>query len=473
MNILFLLLCFHSIHQSISSSNQKCKCSKVKPDNTEEWEKQHSKRRHRRLRRNAQGEDNDSDDDRIVGGYATKQNKPWAAKLWDFQNKQLCGASLINKRYVLTAAHCTCQTHICVKGKPMYQPAKVFKVYLGLNNLIVDFENTEVAGKTKYEYGVEDVIPHPDYKTKQDIALVKLNREVKFIDGVIEPICLPKVFDKSDIPKGDERLNVYVAGWGNMTTKCTTNELGPWKNKKCLASFTYKGKKQSDCMNSRSPSSKDDVCKKFKKANKSDYPKKQGEAVLITDGKKNTTCYAYDAGEFGWCKGTESDKNWGWCGLSCNKDLKLADQLQETQLQVLPLSHCKTLITNHGDGGYEFIGRFEMCAGRKKSFKKIKVFEADGSKYKSKGSTIDYIGLNEDGSYKYNYYVSGTDSCNGDSGGALYRWIEGVPTMIAVVSRGWGSLGEDGCAELNYPGIYTRTSKYIDWIKENTKDGSC
>ena len=44
-------------------------------------------------------------------------------------------------------------------------------------------------------------------------------------------------------------------------------------------------------------------------------------------------------------------------------------------------------------------------------------------------------GLNDDGTYKLDYYISGTDSCNGDSGGPAYRWVNGVPTLIGVVSR--------------------------------------
>ena len=44
-------------------------------------------------------------------------------------------------------------------------------------------------------------------------------------------------------------------------------------------------------------------------------------------------------------------------------------------------------------------------------------------------------GLNERREYPYNFYVAGTDSCQGDSGGPVYRWIDGVPTLIALVAR--------------------------------------
>lgn len=57
------------------------------------------------------------------------------------------------------------------------------------------------------------------------------------------------------------------------------------------------------------------------------------------------------------------------------------------------------------------------------------------------------------------YVDGGKDSCYGDSGGAL---------VVPSGAGGWKHAGivsyGDGCAKPNRYGVYTRTSRYIDWI---------
>jgi len=468
--LLTKVLLFHLLFAVSRGANklkkQMCECSKVKLEYHEDWEARHQRRK--------RGLD---DDDRIVGGYEAEKNKPWVAKLW-VKGEFYCGASIINKRYLLTAAHCTCKVLNCDKGKPLYNPSQELLAYLGLNKMATDVFNSELKGVKKFEYGVEDVISHPKYATSNDIALVKLDRDIEFIPGVLEPICLPAADDKSDIPKKGEMLDVYVSGWGRTSdTNCVTDEFGPVKNIKCKKSFTYRDETYTECANVRSPSSKIKECKAFRKAHKDDYPRRPGDVILLTDGTKNTTCYSFNKGEHGWCQAVETDNefdnNWGYCQSSCkitDDTDRLATRLAETRLEVLPLKVCKDLITF---GKYTFVGRNEICAGKKKTFKKIKMFEKNGGVYKLKEEITNYIGLNERREYPYNFYVAGTDSCQGDSGGPVYRWIDGVPTLIALVARGFGAGELDGCAELNFPGVYTRTAKYLDWIQENAADGYC
>ena len=66
----------------------------------------------------------------------------------------------------------------------------------------------------------------------------------------------------------------------------------------------------------------------------------------------------------------------------------------------------------------------------------------------------------------------GADSCKGDSGGGLYvkknttdfGELESSPyLMVGVVSFGSFECG------IGVPGVYTRVSKFVDWIKNNIR----
>jgi secreted trypsin-like serine protease len=62
--------------------------------------------------------------------------------------------------------------------------------------------------------------------------------------------------------------------------------------------------------------------------------------------------------------------------------------------------------------------------------------------------------------------AGGKDTCQGDSGGPLYK-SETINSQSKFVVSGVVSWGA-GCAQVGKPGVYTRVSSYLDWIKSNT-----
>lgn len=74
-------------------------------------------------------------------------------------------------------------------------------------------------------------------------------------------------------------------------------------------------------------------------------------------------------------------------------------------------------------------------------------------------SAGSYNGRIKSGMMCAGYRDGGLDSCQGDSGGPASTKIDGVPTLVGVVS--WG----EGCARRLKYGVYARLTTYSDWIK--------
>uniref|UniRef100_A0A668ARJ0 trypsin n=1 Tax=Myripristis murdjan TaxID=586833 RepID=A0A668ARJ0_9TELE len=65
------------------------------------------------------------------------------------------------------------------------------------------------------------------------------------------------------------------------------------------------------------------------------------------------------------------------------------------------------------------------------------------------------------------YLQGGVDSCQGDSGGPLTCDQNSTHVIYGLVS--WG----DQCGRKNKPGVYTRVTHFLDWIKSKTETNGC
>ncbi|XP_031619835.1 serine protease easter-like [Contarinia nasturtii] len=156
--------------------------------------------------------------ERIVGGVETAPGEyPWLALIKythpRYRPRFACGGSLINKNYVLTAAHCV-STSI-LSG---YSPRSV---RLGEHDLNTDPDCTEDDGETQCAPHVVDmefseIIIHEEYNPSSstqynDIALIRLSNSVEFTN-FLKPICLP--FESTLRDGNLDDVPFVVAGFG-------------------------------------------------------------------------------------------------------------------------------------------------------------------------------------------------------------------------------------------------------------------
>ncbi|XP_073688757.1 chymotrypsinogen A-like [Garra rufa] len=137
---------------------------------------------------------------RIVGGQgAVWGSWPWQASLQK-GGRHFCGGSLINKDWVLSAAHCFKNT-----------VASDVNIYLGRH--LQTGSNLSEISRT-----VTKLISHPKYSTttqNNDIALLQLSSSVAFTD-YIKPVCLAaagSVFGEGTMS--------WITGWGKLKSEDT------------------------------------------------------------------------------------------------------------------------------------------------------------------------------------------------------------------------------------------------------------
>ncbi|XP_042665450.1 transmembrane protease serine 7 [Centrocercus urophasianus] len=132
---------------------------------------------------------------RIVGGTNTKEGEwPWQVSL-HFVGAAYCGASVISKEWLISAAH-------CFQGSKLADP-RAWRAHLGMR----------IQGRAKFVSAVRRIIVHEYYNSRNydyDIALLQLSKPwPDTMSHVIQPICVPPFSHK--VRSGEK---CWITGWG-------------------------------------------------------------------------------------------------------------------------------------------------------------------------------------------------------------------------------------------------------------------
>lgn len=180
---------------------------------------------------------------RIVNGRNTKKNAwPWIAALGYREPKTgkifyLCGASLVTKKHLVTAAH-------CIRDD-------LTTVLLGEHII-----GNDTDGANPEEFRIIKTKKHENFKKStftNDIAIVEIEKEVTFKTG-IQPVCLPsktpRLMQEKFVSEG-----VHIAGWGRTSWRGQRSNallqgiLRVFSNQECKEKFA--GFEDVDIANSK------------------------------------------------------------------------------------------------------------------------------------------------------------------------------------------------------------------------------
>jgi secreted trypsin-like serine protease len=133
---------------------------------------------------------------RIIGGEtALHDSWSWTISI-QIGNKHVCGGSILNERYIITAATCTIKIN-------------------NLSSISVCAGTNRLSGTCGQRHEIQNIINHPSYDSKtyeNDIALIQVKVPFDFTDKSIARICLPNTTPSDQYP--ETGTDVIAVGWG-------------------------------------------------------------------------------------------------------------------------------------------------------------------------------------------------------------------------------------------------------------------
>uniref|UniRef100_A0A1I8PAU9 Peptidase S1 domain-containing protein n=1 Tax=Stomoxys calcitrans TaxID=35570 RepID=A0A1I8PAU9_STOCA len=155
------------------------------------------------------------------GSEASLGDFTWLANLEyktdDGDLEVACAGNIINKRYILTAAH-------CVTGEILIKKGQLVSVRVGDHNIDTAKDCNEYVCIDPPQYlGIEKVIAHENYRkvmgkrgSVNDIALLRVDRDIEYSKSVA-PVCLPSVVPT--LKPLEPGMKLTAAGWGHIGSR--------------------------------------------------------------------------------------------------------------------------------------------------------------------------------------------------------------------------------------------------------------
>ncbi|XP_040062591.1 tryptase gamma-like [Ixodes scapularis] len=166
----------------------------------------------------------------INGAQASLKQWPWMVGIYNSSDMMVCGGTIINRQYVLTAAHCFGNQDLRGFSVRLGTTLRTNSTQCSNTKQGLDEQNKNAEKTILFTEEVEDKIsPNKGEDTEvicvdvenvctpiqkncelfmMDIALVKLRIAVNFTES-IRPICLPE--NCGEIPSN---IRTFIAGWG-------------------------------------------------------------------------------------------------------------------------------------------------------------------------------------------------------------------------------------------------------------------